>query len=275
MKAEEFFDIFLIELRSNPNLRNYYKFLENEARFSFRKAYFCQRLEYVKNNLDNFSNKELTIWDCGCGYGTTAIFLALNGYRVYGNTLEFYFKEIPKRLEFWKQHGNMELFTYSYSNLFDSPPSSESIDVIIVQDTLHHLEPIGEALNIFEKALSSNGKMIVIEENGNNIIQRIKLFLQRGNKRIIEIDDPHLDKKILLGNENIRSLKKWEAELNKQNMNIVPDSINYIRYYLPFFFKANGENQLIQKEQRIAERDTWRREYFFFGINFIAKKANK
>lgn len=272
MSVEEFFDIFLIELRSNSNLRNYYKFLEDEARFSFRKVYFCQRLEYIKNNLDNFSDKALTIWDCGCGYGTTAIFLALNGYRVHGTTLEFYYKEIPERLEFWSRYGTMELFTYSYSNLFDSPPSPKSIDVIIVQDTLHHLEPIGEAIDIFSKTLSSNGKIIVIEENGNNIIQQLKLFLQRGNKRIIEIEDPHLGKKILLGNENIRSLKQWKTELSKKKMNIVPDSVNYIRYYPPFFFKAKKENRLIQKEQNLAKRNTWLREYFFFGINFIARK---
>ena len=43
-------------------------------------------------------NKAVKVFDLGCGYGTTALFLVLNGYRVEGITLEFYFKTIKKRM---------------------------------------------------------------------------------------------------------------------------------------------------------------------------------
>jgi hypothetical protein len=62
--------------------------LENPASFEFRKSYVTQRLHYI---LDHLPTPDAAIWDCGCGYGTTAIFLALNGYKVHGTTLEFYF----------------------------------------------------------------------------------------------------------------------------------------------------------------------------------------
>ncbi|QKG52451.1 SAM-dependent methyltransferase [Hymenobacter sp. BRD67] len=118
MTVNEFFELFLDELRANPALTSYYKFLASPASFEFRKAYVVQRLHYI---LEHLPNKEAALWDCGCGYGTTAIFLALNGYKVHGTTLEFYFAQIPERLRYWAQFGDVSGFTYSYENLFDSP----------------------------------------------------------------------------------------------------------------------------------------------------------
>ena len=60
------------------------------------------------------------IWDCGCGYGTTCIFLALNGIETYGTTLEFYFETVQKRKEYWSRYGDTSLFTCTYENLFDN-----------------------------------------------------------------------------------------------------------------------------------------------------------
>src|SRR5688500_1089112 len=120
MTVEKFFELFLKELEQNPNLRSYYKFLNSPSSFEFRKAYFCQRLQYI---LDNMGDRSQAIWDCGCGYGTTDIFLALNGYKVFGSTLEFYYREIPPRLEYWKQHGYTGGFTFEYENLFDRHPA--------------------------------------------------------------------------------------------------------------------------------------------------------
>jgi len=271
MTVERFFEIFLLELESNSNLRNYYKFLNNKSSFEFRKAYFVQRLQYI---LDNVKNKEAAIWDCGCGYGTTDIFLALNGFKVHGTTLEFYYKEIPARLEFWSKYGDTSLFTYSYENLFDSTPAKSSQDLIIIQDTLHHLEPLQSALKIFKDTLKPSGKMVIVEENGNNVIQNLKLYLQRGNKRIIEIYDEQLKKNILLGNENIRSLKQWRNELKKQNFVIPEDKIQYVRLYPPFSYKGSNPNQLIEKEQKIWKKNSLLRERFFFGLNFIAEKTS-
>lgn len=52
---------------------------------------------------------------------------------------------------------------------------------------LHHLEPLDKALQIINTRMKPSGEMVVIEENGSNLMQRFKLYLQRGNKRIIEI----------------------------------------------------------------------------------------
>ena len=269
MTVNEFFELFLDELRSNPQLTSYYKMLANPASFEFRKAYVVQRLHYI---LDHLPNKQAAIWDCGCGYGTTAIFLALNGYKVHGTTLEFYYEHIEHRLAYWRQFGDVAGFTYSYENLFDSPPPPASYDHVIIQDTLHHLEPLQDALRIFREALRPAGDLIIVEENGGNVVQSFKLYLRRGNKRIITIYDEQLKKNILLGNENIRSLATWRRELAQQGLQIPAPEVQYIRLFPPFMFKPDNVPQLVAREDRLWRTNALLKENLFFGLNFIATK---
>ena len=271
MTVEEFFTHFVEELKENEDLRYYYKYLEDESKFEYRKAYFCQRLQYIIDHID--ANQDLRIWDCGCGFGTTAIFLAINGIKSHGTTLEHYIKQIPKRLDYWSKFGDMSLFTYSYENIFDHQFEASSYDLIIIQDTLHHLEPLADALKILHHVLSKDGHLLIIEENGNNVIQNTKLYLQRGNKRIIEIYDEQLQKNILLGNENIRSLNTWSKEFSKQGFEVENETVQYIRYYLPFMFPNKNADARVSKEQRLWKSNSFLKEYFFFGINFMVQKA--
>ena len=268
MNVEEFFNLFIKELESKPTLWSYYKYHTDSKSFEFRKAYFCQRLSYIA---DKINKQESLSWDIGCGYGTTAIFLALNGYKVHGTTLEFYFKEIPERIKYWSQFGDVSGFTFDYEDIFDPALKNIKYDFIIVQDTLHHLEPLQVALKIISDHLEVDGEIVAIEENGNNIIQSLKLYKQRGNKRIIEFYDERLKKTILLGNENIRSIQTWQSEMNKQGLSIDISSVQYVRAYPPFLFNKYGYEKSIEKEQQLWKKNKWMREYFFFGINFIAK----
>ena len=271
MSPERFFDLMLIELEQHKEMQPYYKFLGKQSSWHFRRNYFLQRLRYIQQQLVN-SSKDISIWDCGCGYGTTCLFLAMNGIKTFGTTLEFYYDSIQKRMAYWGQYGDTSLFTCSYENLFDNHPTPNSFDWIIVQDTLHHLEPIDEALKIFNQSLRKGGKVLSIEENGNNIIQRIKLYKYRGNKRIINIWDEKLQKNIMIGNENIRSLRNWGSLFQKNGFEIKKDSVQYIRYFLPIHYRLSKPETLLQKEQHIQSKPGLRREYFFFGLNFIAEK---
>jgi 2-polyprenyl-3-methyl-5-hydroxy-6-metoxy-1,4-benzoquinol methylase len=269
MTPEQFFELFLKELENTPELRSYYKVLNNPKSFAFRKAHFLQRLQFVNRVIQNKSDK---IWDVGCGYATTAIFLALNGYRVYGSTLEFYFKEIEKRLKYWSQFGDLSSFKYGYENLFDMKIKPGSYDIIIVQDTLHHLEPLADAIGIFNKVLSENGRIVVSEVNGNNIFERLKFYKQRGNKRIIEIYDEKLQKNILFGNENVRPMNVWEKEFSKQHFAIDKSSLQYIRLFPPQFIKNENFDRVLEREQSLWRKNNLLKEYFFFGVNFVAVK---
>lgn len=270
MQPEQFFDIMVKELEIHTEMQPYYKFLGKQSSWHFRRNYFLQRLRYIQAQVAN--NKNLTIWDCGSGYGTTCLFLAMNGIKTHGTTLEFYFDMVQKRKEYWSRYGDTSLFTCTYENLFDNPPAANIYDIIIVQDTLHHLEPINDALAIFNNCLKPHGRVLSIEENGSNIIQRAKLYKYRGNKRIITIYDEKLKKYILIGNENIRSLANWKALFEKSGFALLSDSVQYVRYYLPFQYRFSDPEALLKKEQEIQSKPGLRREYFFFGLNFIAEK---
>ncbi len=280
MSPEQFFELMVKELEVHTEMQPYYKFLGKKSSWHFRRNYFLQRLHYIKTYIidapgaDSFRH-QTSIWDCGCGYGTTCLFLAMNGIRTYGTTLEFYFETVQKRIKYWSKYGDTSLFTYTYENLFDNRPEPASFDWIIVQDTLHHLEPIDDALQIFHDSLKKGGKILSIEENGNNIIQRAKLYKYRGNKRIITIWDERLQKDILIGNENIRSLASWKQLFEKNGFELAGNSVQYIRYFLPIHYRFSGPEALLEKEQKIQTGKGFRREYFFFGLNFIMEKGHQ
>lgn len=269
MSPEHFFELFLKELEQREEMHRYYKFLGKESSFHFRKNYFLERLRYIARQVNDPSK---AVWDCGSGYGTTCLFLAMNGIKAHGTTLEFYYESVAERYPFWNQYGDASLFTCSYENLFDSPPPAESYDHIIVQDTLHHLEPINDALGIFHTTLKKGGRIIAIEENGNNIIQNAKLYKYRGNKRIIKQWDEKLQKDILIGNENIRSLKTWDGLMHANNFSIEKSSVQYVRYFLPYKYRNASPEELLRREIAMQLKSRFRKEYLFFGLNFVAEK---
>lgn len=269
ISPDDFFELLLDELKLNSRLKGYYRFLSGDSGFLFRKAYFVERLRFIHEHV---TDKSSVIWDCGSGYGTTCLFLGLNGFKTFGSTLEYYFQEIPNRLNYWRQYGNVDLFTTSYEDIFDSHPAEVSVDVIILQDTLHHLEPLQQALTIFNKVLKPDGKIILVEENGSNIIQNVKLFMKRGNKRIIEYWDEKLGKKVMMGNENIRGIHSWNREFEKQNFRIVPDETSYVRLFPPFLFKNDNYDSLIERERTIWKNNALLKKYFYFGINMVIEK---
>lgn len=269
ISVEDFFELLVAEVNENVALQDYYKFKDkDDSSFYFRKAYYCQRLQYIADQMDDSSK---LIWDCGCGYGTTAIYLALNGYTVFGSTLEFYFEEIEERLTYWSKQGDLSRLSFNYENIFDDAIAADTYDVIIAQDTLHHLEPLNQAIEILGKVLKPNGKIIAIEENGNNLVQNFKLYLQRGNKRIITIYDEKLQKEILLGNENIKGLEKWQKAFDNGGLKVSEDSVSYLRLYPPNFFVKDKYETLIQKEQKIWKSNALLKNRFFFGLNFVVK----
>jgi SAM-dependent methyltransferase len=272
MSVDEFLEHFIHELEVNKTLRNYYRLIDNPMSYPFRKAYLHQRLLFV----DRFITlPEAAIWDIGCGYANTALFLTLNGHRVTGTTLEYYYDQLQNRLEYWSRFGNLGSLTIEYQNLFDTRYAPGSFDYIIVQDTLHHLEPIEKALRLIQNALHENGKLIVSEENGNNLFINLKNFLKRGNKRIIEYYDPKLNQVLLLGNENTRSLDGWESGLRKEGLYINPDNTEFIRLFPPGMIRKDNYAQQISREQKLWKKNRWLKKYFFFGINFTAEKKSE
>jgi SAM-dependent methyltransferase len=272
MEIAAFIDLFIRELEKNPDLHTYYRLLDNKSRFLWRKAYIEQRLEYINSHLGITSGE---IWDAGCGYATTSIFLALNGYKVLGNTLEFYYDKIANRLDYWSKYGNLANLKIEYANLYDMPVLSRQFDAIIAQDTLHHLEPIKEAIDIFRSSLKKGGRLIVTEENGHNVFINLKNFYKRGFKRVTSFYDERLQKTILFGNENARSMKAWCKILNDSGLTISENDKEYIRFYPPIYYTIENYRHLAGKEKQTFKNLPLVHELLFFGINLTAVNTIK
>ena len=271
MDKERFLSLFLEELKENRALYPYYKLVDGtDSRRQFRQAYFMQRLSYLEKYID-FSSSP-TILDCGCGFGTTGLFLAMNGCASRGTTLEFYADQIERRRQYWSQFGDVSLFDYAYENIFDTPPAANSYDYIILQDTLHHIEPVEKGLEILCAALKPSGKLILIEENGGSWLKSLMLFLQRGNRRVVEIYDERLQKHIQMGNENIRSEKQWRQLFQKTGFVVDDASVQYIRLLPPMAYRHQPADKVIAKEQHLSTRCPFLKHHFCMGLNMVLEK---
>jgi len=269
MNVEEFLDLFIRELELNKSLRNYYRLMDSSISFAFRKAYLHQRLSYV----DRFVTKAgSAIWDIGCGYANTALYLTLKGHRVNGTTLEYYYDQIQQRMEYWSRIGNLDKLSIVYQDLFDTSFPPASFDYIILQDTLHHLEPLDKALQMIGSALGVDGKLIVSEENGRNLFIILKNYIKRGNKRVIEYHDEKLNKTLLLGNENVRTYECWTRELKKAGLAIEDGHTQYIRLFPPLMIRKDNYQSVITREQKLWKKSPCLKNHCFFGINFTARK---
>lgn len=269
MDVTEFFELFIRELELNKEFQGYYRLLDKPRRLLWRKSYLEQRLRYVHLHLGKPGKK---IWDVGCGYGTTAIFATLNGHQVLGSTLEFYYDHIQRRLDYWSRYGNLSGLQIAYENIFDRPVEKRSVDVVLVQDTLHHLEPIYPACRILHESLKSGGRLIVSEENGNNPFIQGKNFATRGFKRVGTIYDERLGKNIPFGNENARSLKAWKAILAQTGFTVVDPETRFVRLFPPFAYNPENYMHMMERENTIGQKDNLLNNFLFFGINFTAVK---
>jgi len=267
MDTGVFLKLFIKELEENSSMHSYYRMSDGGKRFLFRKAYIEQRLDYIKTHIPETG---LNIWDAGCGYGTTSIFLALNGYYVTGTTLEYYYPAIEERLHYWRQFGKLDKLGFRYENLFDVDKNSESFDAIILQDTLHHIEPLNEALIILRNRLRPDGKIIVCEENGRNPFICLKNIRTRGFKKIIRKYDENTGKWIMFGNENARSLSEWKKLFSSGGLNIITSESEYIRLLPPCSFSESNYLKMIQKEKKAAIQLSLINDLLFWGINFTA-----
>ncbi len=271
MDKERFLSLFLEELKENRALYPYYKLVDGtDSRRQFRQAYFMQRLSYLEKYID-FSSSP-AILDCGCGFGTTGLFLAMNGCASRGTTLEFYADQIERRRQYWSQFGDVSLFDYAYENIFDTPPAANSYDYIILQDTLHHIEPVEKGLEILCTALKPSGKLILIEENGGSWLKSLMLFLQRGNRRVVEIYDERLQKHVQMGNENIRSEKQWRQLFQKTGFVVDDASVQYIRLLPPMAYRHQPADKVIAKEQHLSTRCPFLKHHFYMGLNMVLEK---
>lgn len=269
MDVATYMGLFEKELEVNSRLRSYYRLRSKPKRYLFRRTYLEQRLQYIA---DHTQEKGLHIWDAGCGYATSAIFLALNGHRVYGNTLEFYTEGIRERLDYWGHYGDLHSLEVRHENVFRHSIPDPSYDVILLQDVLHHLEPVHEALALFYRMLRSGGKLLVVEENGNSVFIFAKNVRIRGLKKTGIMHDERTGESIPFGNENARGIKTWFRLLESAGFLCDSPDLEFIRFFPPFLIREDNYPDILHLERKIGRECRWIRKFFYFGMNFIATR---
>jgi SAM-dependent methyltransferase len=189
---------------------------------------------------------------------------------VKGTTLEYYYNEIEGRKEFWSRYGNLDKLTVRYENIFDTEEEKGIFNIVVLQDTLHHLEPVDAALRIFRDSLKPGGRVIAIEENGSSVFIITKNLLKRGLSKKKEYFDETLGKSVIMADEHARSLYEWGKVLKNIGLGGTFEA-EYIRLLPPCFFTDKNYGSVIDCEQRMGKSGYFPSKYFFFGINFIAE----
>jgi hypothetical protein len=155
------------------------------------------------------------------------------------------------------------------------PLKQNHYDFIVAQDTLHHLEPINDALAIFNSSLKHKGRLVVTEENGHCLFIAFKNFSKRGFNKVSYYYDERLKKSIPFGNENARSMNEWNRLLLLHNYEVQGKDVEYIRLYPHFSYSEQKAAIIREKEASFAPKFPVIRELFYFGINFTAVRNHK
>lgn len=229
ISAEDFFEDLLNDIETFDSLKEYYGFMNGSRSLRVYRERFITRMNYCLMNLEG------KVLDVGCGFGTTMIFLALNGFSVSGITLEFYHPVLLERLDKYKSRFTGDV-SFKHSDFFEEDLSG--FDCILLQDTLHHLEPMGSVASKISQFCAQGRLVVCLEENGGSLLKNARLFLKRGSEKIIKFTDSHTGKTILLGNENVRSLKRWRCIFEQVGLELV--DVKFHASPIGFFFDWAG-----------------------------------
>jgi len=108
-----------------------------------------------------------------------------DGIRSFGSTLEYYYKDIPQRKKILEQFGDTNLFTANYEICSTIPHPKNSVDIILLQDTIHHLEPFKEALAIFKKVLKDQMENIILIEERLTTSCSVQIIILRRRNNMV------------------------------------------------------------------------------------------
>lgn len=192
-----------------------------------RQYYYLERVLPVVNLIK--TKKIKTILDIGCGCGSEAILFALLNCQVLGIDIN---KErlncAQERKSYYENLLEKKLkIKFELENFFDLK-IDKKFDFIWILETIHHIEPPLEALQLAYYFLNKNGYIGISDPNGLNPLVQIKLFLERGIIFHKEVLNPKSGKMIPYGIENIFTVLKVRQMLKRAGFKI--KEISYQRF---------------------------------------------
>lgn len=223
----------------SQSLTHYYRKLirASESVLRFRAVFFAMRLQPVLTYVSQFvdtHHRAPNILDLGCRFGLETILIGRSGACVHGIDPERNaILEAAVLKTHYEKQERVELdVRYEKANLFSFNPP-ETYDAIYSSATMHHIEPMGQAMPLVAKLIKPGGYFFLSDENGLSPAQQLIVQKRIGwmRSRKLWLTDSETGQPFLYGNENIRPPFRW-AHLMKQ-AGLQPVSLKYCRFLPP------------------------------------------
>lgn len=223
-------------------------------KLNFKALFFAMRLQPILTYIAVFQqthNRPPQILDVGCGFGLESALLAYSGAQVQGIDGSETKIEGAKKLQvaYEKTYARQLNLIYQVSNLFQFRPDQQ-FDVVYSSATLHHIEPISEAVQALADFITPGGMFFLSDENGYSPLQQVAVQHRIGwaKPRKYWRTDPETGEKFLYGNENIRAAFQWIRHIRKAGMQ--PETIKYCRFLPPVDWPVD---RLVRTERQLRQ----------------------
>ena len=251
------------------------------SEYEFERIADRKRIDFITDFLINSLPNNARILDVGCGNGVISRHLGRFGFNVTG--IDVSDKAIEKA-RLLNTFSNVIFMTKSAEELI---AEGAKYDAIICSEVLEHLNDPEALLDVLNKSLTNNGKLIITVPNGKgpreSLVTKPVLKLRNKNnwlwKLIVSIK-----KKLGYSGTTVQSsadnldhiqfFSKQDIQLMsvKHNLKIIKfGKANFVEDVFPFSFFSKRIKFLQKIDCKIAD---WLPYYFTGGFFFVCEKMN-
>lgn len=249
--------------------------------YEFDRIADRKRIDFIANSLQSALPPNAKILDVGCGNGVISRHLGRYGFNVTGIDVSGKAIEIAKSLN---THNNVKFEKKSAEELV---AQGEKYDAIICSEVLEHLTNPDALLEVLNKSLAQNGKLVITVPNGKGPRESLvtKPFLKMRSKNnwvwrmIVSVK-----KKLGYSGTTVQSAadnldhiqffsKKDIQRLSvKHNLKIISfGKANFVEDVFPFSFFSKRIKVLQKIDCKIAD---WLPYNFTGGFFFVCEKTS-
>lgn len=254
--------------------------MQEQIIYEFDRIADRKRIDFIADSLRNTLPGTARILDVGCGNGVISRHLGQYGFKVTGIDVSDKAIAIAKSLN---KYDNVKFETKSAEQLV---AEGEKYDAIICSEVLEHLSNPDALLEVLNKSLASNGKLLITVPNGKgpreSLVTKPVLKMRKKNNWAWKLITG-LKKSLGYSGTTVQSAadnldhiqffsKKDIQQMSvKHNLKIVRfGKANFIEDVFPFSFFSKRIKVLQKIDCKVAD---WLPYYFTGGFFFVCEKT--
>lgn len=254
--------------------------MQEQVIYEFDRIADRKRIDFIADELRSTLPGTAKILDVGCGNGVISRHLGQYGFNVTGIDVSDKAIAIAKTLN---KFSNVKFETKSAEQLV---AEGEKYDAIICSEVLEHLSNPDALLEVLNKSLTSNGKLLITVPNGNgpreSLVTKPVLKMRKRNNWAWKLITG-LKKRLGYSGTTVQSAadnldhiqffsKKDIQQMSlKHNLKIVRfGKANFIEDVFPFSFFSKRIKVLQKIDCKVAD---WLPYYFTGGFFFVCEKT--